>query len=930
MSRKLIYILMLFIILQNASFAFDNKYSHKIITEESVFNSRLDEGVLKSQLGIDDGIKKSLYNRGKEQTIAKWLQQGSQEEDEPSCRASNHFHNPLISWDRSGLTDPKWIVDVWCELTSPFRTKHSNISWATGFSDNLGNLMPSNVNGVAASTEQNGRNWFVARKLFYSALTAENAQQREELLAETFRTLGYVLHLLQDMAVPAHTRNDFSQGHTQFIGCPDGDIFCGKEWIGNPFEGYVRDNLEQEVLPLLAGNISTRFTGEKALTNFWDTTYLGNANDIPQTHSDIGLAEYTNGNFVSYATIFQPETNTVHYFPFPNRDSISDEDYPDDQLDERLHKIYARDGKLDKGVYIAKNKHGEVIDKFIKPRYILYGAEEVRWDLKFTLDDQCYLEYAKKLIPRAVGYSATLLDYFFRGKIDIQEPKLTFGENASITGINCSIKNMSPPIEEGQKVEEFLSGAIELVYSYMAPDPANPSSVKRYYKNIKDIHTISGAADPINFEYIDISADLKDNPIPAGAYDISFTVVFKGTLGSEQEAVTAQIYEFNNSRIAYLYQPGGQPHTSNIYTVSPDGSHPYQLTNATNPNPWYFAPAWSNDGTKMAFEDHSCAQVDSDGLCPMDDYFRDIVVIDILSELPYPNNILCTLNNDGKPVANPSFSPDGNHIAALAMNTNGLIEFSNIVLLDVQNGTARQLTEYDPQLTDLYGSTPAWSPGGDEIAYYLYRIYDETNASWQDKRDIIVISADGGAQRTLTNDTYNNTQPSWSPDGEWIVFSSDRDGAEAMDIWLMDKNGNNKTQLVDCGNASCYSPSFSPDGQYVAFGNGGSIYISDRQGLNSFEEIANPGALTGSISWSPFLTPPFLSAEATPSTITSGESVVLSWESNRAKEVFINGVSGSQSVTGSVVVTPEKTTTYILQGIGSYGIKEVSVTVEVK
>ena len=53
--------------------------------------------------------------------------------------------------------------------------------------------------------KENGRNWFVARELLYDALTQTDPRQREVFFAETFRTLGYVLHLLEDMAVPAHT-----------------------------------------------------------------------------------------------------------------------------------------------------------------------------------------------------------------------------------------------------------------------------------------------------------------------------------------------------------------------------------------------------------------------------------------------------------------------------------------------------------------------------------------------------------------------------------------------------------------------------------------------------------------------------------------------------------------------------------------------------
>ncbi|WLE97331.1 MAG: hypothetical protein QTN59_00555 [Candidatus Electrothrix communis] len=112
--------------------------------------------------------------------------------------------------------------------------------------------MSSDINGLSTPSEDEGRNWVVARKEYYAALTYSEPQFREIVFAETFQTLGYIMHLLQDMAVPAHTRNDFSQGHIRVIGCPDDDKTCftnSVKWIGNKFEGYVRDNFLTQIYP---------------------------------------------------------------------------------------------------------------------------------------------------------------------------------------------------------------------------------------------------------------------------------------------------------------------------------------------------------------------------------------------------------------------------------------------------------------------------------------------------------------------------------------------------------------------------------------------------------------------------------------------------------------------------------------------------------
>ncbi len=941
MYKIVYYQIIIFILIPFWAFAFDNNNTHRELTEKAVESNEHLKNVFKTQYGLTEGFDEVLDNGEEDNfTVSDWLQEGSYEEDEPTaCRAANHFHNPLLPWQQAKLTDNVSGVDFYCENFTPYKTKYSNLIWATGKDDKDQNYYNPPVNSVLdVFTERNGRNWDVARQLFYFALAESDPLKRARYLAETFKTIGYIMHLLQDMAVPAHTRNDFSQGHSRMIGWPliNGNGLLG--WLGNPFEDYVKDNFEKEILPVIAGNLSQPYIGEKVLTNFWDTdTVLSQEDDIPQTGFDIGLAEYSNANFVSIRTIFKDGSDTKLQFQYPSRDSIIDEDYPD-RIDQRIYDILARDGKLDKGVYIAKNGDGEKIDKFLKPRYIPFDIDPdtylEKYYLKFMLDNQCYLEYAKKLIPRAIGYSASLLEYFFRGKIDIQRPIVTIGPDSSVTGIDFSIRNGTHPLDENQTVEPFESGTIEFVYSYI--DPNNPDGESRKYHNHGVIYTVSGPTDLINTEYIPITVSLPlAEQVPAGAKDFSFTLVFKGKLGNESNAVAGQVYQFDNSRIAYFHQPDGKPNTSNIFHISPDGSYPYQITEMEEPNPWYFSPAWSKDGTMLAFEEESCTAenydpFDPDVTCPMENYSRNIVVTDLLSDQSFPNNVIEVLNYNDNLIANASFSPDGKKVAALMADQSPFYYFGNIVVFDRENNSFETITPYNSRLTDLYGAAPAWSPAGDTIAYYLRRQYDEASSSWQFEGDLYVINSDGTNNTRLTNDDFINTQPSWSPDGEQIVFSSDRDGEESMDIWLMDKWGISFSKLVDCTPASCYSPTFSPDGLQVAFSNGSSIYTIYIDGESgSQKNIAEPGPTTGSITWSPFLAPPSLAVQAEPQSILAYGTSIISWQSNGATEVFISGIAEKQPPNGSIAVSPGSTETYTLTAVGKTGTAEKDITITV-
>ncbi|MDL2259398.1 hypothetical protein LJB99_00770 [Deltaproteobacteria bacterium OttesenSCG-928-K17] len=114
----------------------------------------------------------------------------------------------------------------------------------------------------------------------------------------------------------------------------------------------------------------------------------------------------------------------------------------------------------------------------------------------------------------------------------------------------------------------------------------------------------------------------------------------------------------------------------------------------------------------------------------------------------------------------PSFSPDGRWLAYAAAVGEGM----QIFVAPAEGGQpGRQLTDSRELNTD-----PVWSPKGDFIAYVSA------------ERDIFLVRPDGGGLKQLTDGPGQSRSPFFSPDGQKLVFSNDRDGQWRLYIMNID------------------------------------------------------------------------------------------------------------------------------------------------
>lgn len=253
--------------------------------------------------------------------------------------------------------------------------------------------------------------------------------------------------------------------------------------------------------------------------------------------------------------------------------------------------------------------------------------------------------------------------------------------------------------------------------------------------------------------------------------------------------------KFNEDRIVFTSERAGTGNRS-VYTMNPDGSDVRRITFGTTdckqPDwaPGKLQILYSRDGGGGNW--NICA-VSSDG---SGDTALTTGENDIWPEWSDGNNLLLidryisrnnlyTMNPDGSGIteiqadaterATPHWHPDGQRITYMARGST------------YQIFTADRFLANETSLTSNgENRNPVWSPDGNQILF-------------QSNRDgaygIYVMNADGTGQTPLTDNSAVDQAPDWSPDGTRIVFSSDRNGN--FDIYTMNTDGSVVVRLSD-------------------------------------------------------------------------------------------------------------------------------------
>jgi Tol biopolymer transport system component len=263
-----------------------------------------------------------------------------------------------------------------------------------------------------------------------------------------------------------------------------------------------------------------------------------------------------------------------------------------------------------------------------------------------------------------------------------------------------------------------------------------------------------------------------------------------------------------------------------IWVVEPDGSGRRQLTTGPALDN---APAWSRDGTRIAYWSQeveggpsSLIVSDADGSHPMT-IARDEAGRMSLQFLDW--------------------SPDGRHIAYSLGATLDPIAFDEHVFVAATDGSGARQTG-DP---DLIARMPTWSPDGTLLAFQGSASAGAILDTYYPEHGVYLMAPDGTAVRRVSMvespDPYEFYRTEWSPDGARLASNV---GGQ---IWGFDTDGSGESAIAPSYDNAALVPRWSPDGQTILYMslNTGHLYTTPAAG----GDPTDLGDSTGDPTWSP-------------------------------------------------------------------------------
>lgn len=284
--------------------------------------------------------------------------------------------------------------------------------------------------------------------------------------------------------------------------------------------------------------------------------------------------------------------------------------------------------------------------------------------------------------------------------------------------------------------------------------------------------------------------------------------------GTQQEKITSLTVRYEKPVVSHsgqtiLFVHYTRDYYYELYSINIDGTNQILIDRADR----YCGSAdWSDDDTKIIYSKNRDESTDD----------RDLILYSFITnkkvaltqsgdnftarfspdnKIAYcqensPSNAIFLMNLDGSNkqllISNawgPVWSQDGKRIAYISR---GAIGSPQIFVANADGSNSKQLTEtylpsWDSGFPPFGNLNPQWTPDGEKLVYQ-----SEINEGLP---EIYIMNSDGSHQTRLTNTDRRNEDPVISSNGEFIIFSSNRDLSYNHDIFVMDKDGKDQNPL---------------------------------------------------------------------------------------------------------------------------------------
>ncbi|MGB5717822.1 MAG: sialidase family protein [Gammaproteobacteria bacterium] len=389
---------------------------------------------------------------------------------------------------------------------------------------------------------------------------------RKAYWATTFRALGDIVHLIEDVAQPQHTREDPHSGDCW-------DIANGVVGHASFFERYLEARITQEPNAIDKAN-ETGITVTEYLPleiGAYPKPAFNRYSDYWSTREGLngrGMADFSNREFFSAGRNLGDKKVPLigpYYYSEPGND-------PDE-----FNAFYSWDD--DKGGYHTYLEH-VVTDKqnpaytttSIATKQSIFLDNSETYEIEtYTLNQDIYDTQARLLLPRAVAYSAGLIDYFFRGRLKVRAVT-----EEDVTHLRVVVENASKWPDENSGLS-FLTGGVFSFYFTTTDGSRVPLPISQA--------VYSGGTDPmVNSGVADLQVDMPVQITEPGDATIEFVidkpgadvsttdyshlvVVYKGIIGQE-EGIAASVFN-SGGLMTFLNDEEAAPDTFTPF-LSPD------------------------------------------------------------------------------------------------------------------------------------------------------------------------------------------------------------------------------------------------------------------------------------------------------------------------------------------------------------------------